>query len=371
MKKKLLYLTAFPPNRMSAGQNYSRHTLEQLSEIFDVDLLYFDYKNQDIDGEDNYLSIEKIQVSKICKLFNSIILFFLNPIITNRFNIIKAFKLHKIIKKYDIIYLDFSQVFLYGLIAFKKKKIFMVHDVISQKCSREKSLFGKILYIQAFITEKIIFSLPNIYVFCVSEKDKNLLKGYYKIKAEVVKHFIEKKILLLNYNNIMIENYFCFYGAWHREENTEGLIWFIKEVLPILSIKINFYIIGSGINDNLKKKLNNFKNFKIIGYQDDPYIIIAKSKGLIAPLFRGAGVKAKVVESLACGTPVLGTEITFEGINFNDQKAIFVCSHPEDYINYINLLLSITKLEKINIRDKFLKFYINNESITTKISDLI
>jgi len=33
------------------------------------------------------------------------------------------------------------------------------------------------------------------------------------------------------------------------------------------------------------------------------------SKALISPLFTGAGIKVKVIEALACGIPVIGTDI--------------------------------------------------------------
>ena len=58
----------------------------------------------------------------------------------------------------------------------------------------------------------------------------------------------------------------------------------------------------------------------MLGFVDNPYKIMSESLGLIAPLFHGAGIKVKVIESLACGTPVIGTEVAFEGIDFIENK---------------------------------------------------
>jgi hypothetical protein len=46
---RILFITAFPPNRKTAGQNYSKELLNSLKDTFDIDLISFSYPNHDIE----------------------------------------------------------------------------------------------------------------------------------------------------------------------------------------------------------------------------------------------------------------------------------------------------------------------------------
>jgi spore maturation protein CgeB len=54
----------------------------------------------------------------------------------------------------------------------------------------------------------------------------------------------------------------------------------------------------------------------------------------------GAGLKIKVLEAMACGKVVIGSKLSFEGINISHEKHAIVASTAEEYIpqieKYIN-----------------------------------
>lgn len=86
-----------------------------------------------------------------------------------------------------------------------------------------------------------------------------------------------------------------YYGAWNRAENSAGLEWFLKNVYPKLpaSADFQFAVIGGGMDERLKSKISVCKNFKILGFVENPVVEIAKCQALVALLFKGAGVKSK------------------------------------------------------------------------------
>jgi glycosyltransferase involved in cell wall biosynthesis len=105
-----------------------------------------------------------------------------------------------------------------------------------------------------------------------------------------------------------------------------------------------------------KISLKKLGNIKILSFIKNPYKIISESQILVAPLFEGAGVKVKVIESLACGTPVVGTEIAFEGIEFD--KGLYLARRPTEYVQIIKELFNDVDLKyKNELRMEFLKFY--------------
>ena len=103
-------------------------------------------------------------------------------------------------------------------------------------------------------------------------------------------------------------------------------------------------------------------NIEYLGFVDNPYPIIANAKALISPLFTGAGVKVKVIDALACGTPVIGTDISFEGIDEDFSSFMLLANTPEEFVHKIKTV-DITLEDKLNFRKKFISCYSNKSVI--------
>ena len=85
------------------------------------------------------------------------------------------------------------------------------------------------------------------------------------------------------------------------------------------------------------------------------------------PLHMGAGVKVKCVEALGSGTPIIGTEVAFEGIGDKYRDAMFEANTPEEYTKTISSFkYSLEDKKKLkeffleNYNDKQILKYINN-----------
>ena len=112
--------------------------------------------------------------------------------------------------------------------------------------------------------------------------------------------------------------------------------------------------------EELQAKIKSNSSIEYIGFVDNPYPIIAQAKGLIAPLFHGAGVKVKVIESLSLGTPVMGTDITFEGIdniNYCKDKNALINISSLNFYEAISQLFSLSVRDKKYIQESFIKNY--------------
>ena len=121
------------------------------------------------------------------------------------------------------------------------------------------------------MTEKNLLKNGNS-IFTFSAKDKFLIKSMYGMNSEIVPFYIGKEILDINLKDIEIENYFVFYGAWNRKENSDGLKWFIKEVYPSCK-DTNIKIIGGALDTEIKVLISNYTNIEYLGFINNPYKI--------------------------------------------------------------------------------------------------
>lgn len=358
MMKKILFISAFPPSNKTAGQNYTVQLLNDISKDNTIDLYYWNYPGHEplIPPTVNIIGTKTI--NKFQKIINAITAFFFFPLFTVRFNIGDCLKIRKLALLYDIIYFDFSQVFLYSLFIKHPCKVFMCHDIITQKFSRKRFASLFIWYVK--LSERVILKTANLRM-CFSEKDVNYTREILKLDSHKVSFYISNQVKEAARSENPIDNYFVLFGAWNRPENYKGLVWFTENVLPNCDIRC--VIIGGGMNDEVKSKIMLSK-VEYLGFVEDPYPIISRSACLLAPLFQGAGVKVKVIESLALGTPVIGTDIAFEGIdNFKysgENDALILAQDAYDFIDKIRNFKTPSIVDKGEIRRYFLDNYQSN-----------
>lgn len=353
----ILYITAFPPCQKTAGQDYSRRLLDDLAlRGHKLSLIYAEYPEHELELSSQIKILAKIKPT----LRNCFSLPFFNPFFTKRFdkNILR--QIQEIAANFDMLYFDFSQVHIYSLFVNHPNKVLMCHDVICQKFSRKGKVF--LPWIKS-CEKKLLCSASKIITF--SRKDCDVIKKEYDLDSHAVNFYLKNG--RFDYEKLeieKIENKFCFYGAWNRSENTECLEWFLEKVYPNLPRELGFIIIGGGIDGRLKSKLSDYKNIKIVGFVENPVSEIAKCQALIALLHKGAGVKVKVIDALSSGTPVIGTDIAFEGIEDNSKNSLFFkISSSEDCVKIFEGWKGISKEQKQTAADEFFARYNANHFV--------
>lgn len=368
MKEKILFITAYVPHKAAAGEKNTMIMLNDLADSFDVDLIYFKY-----DKDNPYLpERENVNILKVFKnstwvkfwgIFN---LPFLHPVYSIRFSWNKLRIIKKLIKtnNYKAIVLNHSNVFFYGyFLGQKTPKILLAHDVIIQRALRTSNkLMQKICH----FSEKFCFSLSNAHIFSFSQKDVNIIKKEYSLNAKVCLDYIDPDII--NKNVQFVKDYYMFFGDWTRKENYEGALWFIENVSSLINEETTFKIVGRKFPFEKINNSNPLVHYDVMGFVDDPYLLLSEAKALISPLFNGAGIKVKVIESLACGTPVIGSEIAFEGLPDGFESSMLLANTPKEYIKAMQNVNSDIEVRK-KLKKDFIKTY-SNESIRHYIERL-
>lgn len=108
----------------------------------------------------------------------------------------------------------------------------------------------------------------------------------------------------------------AFIGGYGHAPNVDAAKWLIDSILPHIRRQlpdIKCYLVGS----NLPQELSNMNTdgVELVGHVDNLAEIFDRVRLTIAPLSYGAGIKGKILDSLAAGIPCIHTTLAAEGMN--------------------------------------------------------
>lgn len=355
MRKKVLFLTAFLPHPGAAAEKNTMLMIEEFSREFDVDLVYFKYaEEKDYSAPANVNVFKVYKNSRRKKIANILSFPFVHPLFSVRFNkgILKDLNALVANKHFDAIVCEHSQMFLFAKYLKTTSPIFVYcHDVMIQRVGRTSNWI-----ISWFCkkSEEFCLNIKNATFYSVSQKDCNILNQNYDINAHPCLAYVASDVV--NAKVDTISNNFVFMGKWSRADNLDGVVYFFEKVAPLVDYDINVSIVGKNFPIDKITNSNPHVHIHNLGFVDNPYPLIANAKAMISPLFTGAGTKQKVFESLACGTPVIGTDIAFEGIDTRFSNFMMLCEKPEDYINAMKYVC-MNKDERLTFKNDFINAY--------------
>lgn len=199
-------------------------------------------------------------------------------------------------------------------------------------------------------------------VLALNDKDKKLLEQHYDVKNVYVMApycgFDDKELAHIvrsgekEYGNI------CFLGQMGRKENYMAAYRLInicqkvKRVIPELRV----YIIGNQPPKELLNKQNDY--ITVTGFVDDVDVYLKRAQLGVFPLTLGAGIKSKVLRSMALGIPIVTSKVGAEGID-EDGVVISIAETDEDYIKLIiDIISSPSKCQ--NLSDESMDYYLNH-----------
>jgi hypothetical protein len=133
-----------------------------------------------------------------------------------------------------------------------------------------------------------------------------------------------------------------FFGTYFPA-NAEGILWFIENVLPY--VDINLQIVGKGMS-KLKGDLKQISRFarddeqrvKIFSDVENIEPFIEQADFVVAPIFKGSGMKVKTCETLMYGKTIIASTESFEGYTPDFEKVGALANTKEEYISAIQQL---------------------------------
>jgi glycosyltransferase involved in cell wall biosynthesis len=123
----------------------------------------------------------------------------------------------------------------------------------------------------------------------------------------------------------------AFIGGYSHEPNLDAARWLISEIMPLVrkrSADIECLLVGSDMPEQLRRLCGD--GVVAVGYVKDLTEIFDRVRLTVAPLTYGAGIKGKVIESLAAGLPCVCTPVAAEGLELPQALRAGVAESAEN-----------------------------------------
>lgn len=169
----------------------------------------------------------------------------------------------------------------------------------------------------------------------ISEFEFQLLQTHFKVPLFLLFYlpiWMENKTL--NLPTFEERNDFMFIGNFLHAPNHDTVVYLKVKIWPLLFEKFHdakMHIYGAYDTPKINSLHEPKLHFYVHGRAKSSFEVISKSKVLLAPLRFGAGIKGKLLESMAFGTPSVTSSVGAEAMKGDYLWNGFVTDLPEDF----------------------------------------
>jgi len=164
-----------------------------------------------------------------------------------------------------------------------------------------------------------------------------------------------------------------FIGGLDWLPNTEGLLWFIKKIFPVIKnlfSDIQLHIAGRNAPAWLGEKISGIPGIKFYGEVPNAFEFIQDKFICIVPLLSGSGMKLKIMEAMAVGKPVITTFKGAEGMPTGVDEHISVAVSEAEFIRMLSDMLNnkVDTIHKAKAAKQFVMQHLNNITLTKQLT---
>jgi glycosyltransferase involved in cell wall biosynthesis len=180
-----------------------------------------------------------------------------------------------------------------------------------------------------FLTlEKQLYHLADRVLTVTDVEKHDILADAPDARVEVFPNILD---ILRDGPDLRLRRHICFVGSFNVWHNRDAVIWFLKDIFPMIRTQnpdVQFHIIGHG-NEKYRDALETYPNVRVIGYVQDAERAVAQYRLSVCPMTYGAGMKGKIGLAAAAGTPFVTTSIGAEGFDWVDGKGLLYRRYAE------------------------------------------
>ncbi len=352
-KKKVLIVSPlypYPEYKDGASKIIANLLIE--NESYTSSLVCIVQESDDLNGDFEFDRLDYGKVSKLGVTRNW--LFTSNPITTSRY--INCFaSMTSYLKdnhsKYDVIHLatTFLLPILNDLSAEVKNKIILfpidsLHLYNGRRLEKTNFGFKKLAYYFEYLKvkrfEKKYYRMVKTSCF-VSKIDSNHNDGLLEYKrSRVIPNGVDVEFFTAD-ETVAKEKSLIFTGNVDYAPNKDAVDVFVNKIFPEFlkqhpSYKL--YIVGVASKETIDEFSS--ENVVVTGFVDDLRDYMNKAVVYVSPLRFGSGIKNKVLEAMSMNMPIVGTPVSYDGIDV-DFNSVVEVSEPDDVSEWLQVLNSI------------------------------
>lgn len=164
-----------------------------------------------------------------------------------------------------------------------------------------------------------------------------------------------------------------FVGALDYEPNTDAVLWFIDEVLPLVRSRIpeaRLRVVGRGTDALGLSAIP--PGVEIVGEVVDLQPELEAADVSVVPIRLGAGTRLKVIEAMANHIPIVTTPVGCEGIALSDGVHALIADDPRNFADSCLRVLMSGELRQ-TLADQAAELFMTSyrwSSVEAKVAEL-
>jgi glycosyltransferase involved in cell wall biosynthesis len=131
-------------------------------------------------------------------------------------------------------------------------------------------------------------------------------------------------------------------GNMNHPPNVDGVEYFCKEIFPLICQRVpsaTLWLVGAGPVSRVRKWTRDSR-IKVTGFVPDIRPYLQEAMVSVCPVRLRIGTQTKVLEALACGTPVVTSSAGNHGIRAVSGEHLFVADDPVTFADVTVTLLT-------------------------------
>ncbi len=142
-------------------------------------------------------------------------------------------------------------------------------------------------------------------------------------------------------DDVRLKDTLVISGKMSYHANTHMVLHLVNDIMPLVWARrpsVRLLVVGKDPPNSIQR-LAEDPRITVTGRVDDirPYLWQAAIS--VAPLGYGAGVQNKVLEAMACATPVVASPLAVSALNVKNGEQVLVAKSPEEFSSAIFYLL--------------------------------
>jgi sugar transferase (PEP-CTERM/EpsH1 system associated) len=121
-----------------------------------------------------------------------------------------------------------------------------------------------------------------------------------------------------------------FTGVMNYRPNVDGVVWFCREVLPLIRAEVpgaTFTVCGAS-PDKAVRVLTRLGGVTVTGAVPDVRPYLARASVGVVPVRIARGIQNKLLEAMAMGLPAVTTTAAYAGLEADDGRDLVVADQP-------------------------------------------
>jgi glycosyltransferase involved in cell wall biosynthesis len=139
-----------------------------------------------------------------------------------------------------------------------------------------------------------------------------------------------------------------YLGKMSYHANVTAALHLVRHIMPFVwgeRPQVKLYIVGANPPRQIRKLAEEFPAWvEVTGTVPDVRPYLRRASVAVAPVLYGAGIQNKVLEALACGTPVVATTQACAALEVTQGEDLLVAQEPREFAQGVLRLLEDQEL---------------------------